>query len=74
MSKENGMIGMVAGAIAGAGTEALASREESKRRQAARPKNRRLNKVMGTLQQGMNNRQRALMAVAQAHANYASMV
>ncbi|KKN80386.1 hypothetical protein LCGC14_0329790 [marine sediment metagenome] len=67
-------IGMIAGAIAGAGTEALASREESKRRQAARPKNRRLNKVMGTLQQGMNNRQRALMAVAQAHANYASMV
>ena len=67
-------IGMIAGAIAGAGTEVLASREESKRRQDARPKNRRLNKLQSTLQQGMNNRQRALMAVAQAHANYASMV
>jgi hypothetical protein len=65
-------LGMIAGALASVGTEALASREESKARDAARPKHRRLTKIQAAIGQGMNNRQRALIAIAQAHQNFAS--
>lgn len=65
-------IGMIAGALASVGTEALASREESKARDAARPKRRRLGKMQEAIGQAMNNRQRALIAMAQAHQNFAS--
>lgn len=67
------MIGMIAGSIAAAGTEAMAANEEQKARERRepRPKRRRLAKLQETIGQGMNNRQRALIAMAQAHQNYA---
>lgn len=67
------MIGMIAGALASAGTEAMAANEEKKARARAedRPKRRRLAKWAEISGQAMNNRQRALIAMAQAHQNYA---
>ena len=65
-------LGMIAGALASVGTEALASREEKKARDAARPKRRRLAKLQTAVGQAMNNKQRALIAMAQAHQNFAS--
>lgn len=69
------MIGMIAGALASAGTEAMAANEEEKARRRAeqRPKRRRLAQIQATVGQAMNNRQRALIAMAQAHQNFASM-
>ena len=67
------MIGMIAGALASAGTEAMSANEESKARDRAedRPKRRRLAKWAEMSGQAMNNKQRALIAMAQAHQNYA---
>lgn len=68
-------IGMIAGALASAGTEALASNEDKKARERAenRPKRRKLAAIQAQFGQNLNNRQRALVAMAQAHQNFASM-
>lgn len=70
-----GPLGMIAGALAGAGTEAMALNQEKKARDRAdpRPKRRRLAKIHEAVQQGLSNKQRALIAMAQAHQNFASM-
>ena len=67
------MIGMIAGALASAGTEAMAANEEQKARDRAdpRPKRRRMAQLQSTIGQAINNKQRALIAMAQAHQNYA---
>lgn len=68
-------LGMIAGALASAGTEAMAANEEKKARRRAedRPKRRRLAKLQSTVGQALNNKQRALIAMAQAHQNFAQM-
>ncbi len=69
-----GPIGMAVGAIAGAGLEAAAANEESKQADRADPrlKRRRLGSFVNQLNQNLNNKQRALIAMAQAHQNFAS--
>jgi hypothetical protein len=66
---------MIAGALAGAGSEAMAQNEEKKARDRAnpRPKRRRLTAIHEAVQKGLSNKQRALVAMAQAHQNFASM-
>lgn len=75
-------IGMIAGALASAGTEALAINEEKKARKRAettaefggvRPKRRKAKRIENALSQSLSNKQRALIAVAQAHQNFAGM-
>lgn len=74
--------GTMIGAIAGGATSAMAENEESKARERAetsaefggvRPKRRRLQRVKTAINQSMNNKQRALIAMAQAHQNFAAM-
>jgi hypothetical protein len=75
------MIGMIAGALASAGTEAMAAREEEKARKRSEtiaefgyvPKRKRLARVGKAASQAISNKQRALIALAQAHQNFASM-
>lgn len=75
-------IGIIAGALASAGTEAMASNEEKKARDRAetsaefggvRPKRRKVKRLEKAISQSLSNKQRALIAVAQAHQNFASM-
>lgn len=75
-------IGMIAGALASAGTEALAITEEKKARDRAettaefggvRPKRRKVKRLELAVSAALSNKQRALIAVAQAHQNFASM-
>jgi hypothetical protein len=75
-------IGMIAGALASAGTEAVASNEEKKAAARAetsaefggvRPKRRKVKRLENARSQSLSNKQRALISVAQAHQNFASM-
>ena len=75
-------IGMIAGALASAGTEAVASNEEKKAADRAetsaefggvRPKRRKVKRLENARNQSLSNKQRALISVAQAHQNFASM-
>ena len=75
-------IGIIAGALASAGTEAIAANEEKKARDRAetsaefggvRPKRRKVKRLENAIASALSNRQRALIAVAQAHQNFASM-
>ena len=75
-------IGIIAGALASAGTEALAISEEKKARDRAetsaefggvRPKRRKAKRLELAISSALSNKQRALIAVAQAHQNFASM-
>lgn len=75
-------IGMIAGAIASAGTEAVAANEEKKALRRAetsaefggvRPKRRKVKRLENAVSASLSNKQRALISVAQAHQNFASM-
>jgi hypothetical protein len=76
------MIGMIAGATLGAGTEMAAANERKKAQKraetsaefgGARPKRRKVAKLGKIVGQAFSNKQRALVAMAQAHQNFASM-
>lgn len=66
-------IGMIAGGVAGAGGGVLESREKRKAEEATRPKHRRMTKLQEMMNESFNRRQRALLAVAQSHLDYAKM-
>ncbi len=75
-------IGIIAGALASAGTEAVASNEEKKAAARAetsaefggvRPKRRKVKRLENARSASLSNKQRALISVAQAHQNFASM-
>ena len=75
-------VGTAVGAIAGAAMGASAENEDEKARKRAetsaefggvRPKRRKLQRVKNAINQSMNNKQRALIAMAQAHQNFAAM-
>lgn len=69
-------VGMIAGGLLGMGTEAMKmnAQKKAQRRAEDRPKRRRLAKMQEAIGQAQNNRQRALIAIAQVHENYASRI
>jgi hypothetical protein len=74
-------LGSVIGGVVGAGTSLADTAASKKARERAettaefgyRPKRRKVKRLQTAIQQNLNNRQRALVAMAQAHQNFASM-
>ncbi len=64
---------MVIGAIIAAGAQAAQANAEKKKAASAGPRRhrRRVGKLGDRVQQNLGNKQRALIAMAQAHQNYA---
>ena len=72
------VIGAGIGAIAGATSENDAENKSDEARKRAEfggkiPKRRRLKRMTNQIEKGLNNKQRALIAMAQAHQNAANM-
>lgn len=72
---------MIAGAVVSGGSEYVRQNERKKETKRAetsaefggvRPKHRKVARIGKAVQESLNNKQRALIAMAQAHQNYAS--
>lgn len=75
------VVGAIAGAVVSGGSEYVRRNERKKAQDRAetsaefggvRPKHRKVARIGKAVQESLNNKQRALIAMAQAHQNYAS--
>jgi hypothetical protein len=75
------VVGAIAGAVVSGGSEYVRQSERKKEKARAetsaefggvRPKHRKVARIGKAVQEALNNKQRALIAMAQAHQNYAS--
>lgn len=66
------MVGALIGGLVAAGSAAADASQRKKAATAGRPKRRRLAKFQEAVGQAVSNKQRALIAMAQAHQNFAS--